>query len=57
MPNGPGIHSSVSFIGTNNGPTKPEIASLITHLASYAGWPNAMSAAPVVRKVFEERGG
>ncbi len=27
-----------------NGVTKEELAELITHLAFYAGWPNAMSA-------------
>ncbi|WP_047459832.1 carboxymuconolactone decarboxylase family protein [Rhizobium rhizogenes] len=43
-------------IGMNNGLTKQEISGVITHLAFYSGWPNAMSAAPVVRKVFEERG-
>ena len=35
----------------NNGVTKDE---LITHLAFYSGWPTAMSAANVARKVFEE---
>lgn len=29
--------------------------SLITHLAFYAGWPSAMSAARVVKQVFEEK--
>ena len=43
-------------IGINNGLTKTAIVGVVTHLAFYAGWPNAMSAAPVVRKVFEERG-
>ncbi|SEU18010.1 carboxymuconolactone decarboxylase family protein [Stigmatella erecta] len=28
-----------------NGVTQEELAELITHLAFYAGWPNAMSAA------------
>lgn len=27
-----------------NGVTKAELVELITHLAFYAGWPNAMSA-------------
>jgi 4-carboxymuconolactone decarboxylase len=40
----------------NNGLTKQEISGVITHLAFYSGWPNAMSAVPVARKVFEERG-
>ena len=38
-----------------NGVTKEEIGELITHLAFYAGWPSAMSAAKVVKQVFEER--
>jgi 4-carboxymuconolactone decarboxylase len=29
----------------NNGVTKDEISEIITHLAFYAGWPSAMSAA------------
>jgi len=38
-----------------NGVTKEEISELITHLAFYAGWPAAMSAARVVKQVFEEK--
>lgn len=38
-----------------NGVTKEEIGELITHLAFYAGWPSAMSAARVVKQVFEEK--
>jgi 4-carboxymuconolactone decarboxylase len=38
-----------------NGVTKEEIGELITHLAFYAGWPSAMSAAKVVKQVFEEK--
>src|SRR5262245_37438264 len=38
-----------------NGVTKEEISELITHLAFYAGWPSAMSAAKVAKQVFEER--
>jgi 4-carboxymuconolactone decarboxylase len=37
-----------------NGVTKEEIGELITHLAFYAGWPSAMSAAKVAKQVFEE---
>jgi 4-carboxymuconolactone decarboxylase len=37
-----------------NGVTKDEIGEIITHLAFYAGWPSAMSAAKVVKQVFEE---
>jgi 4-carboxymuconolactone decarboxylase len=27
----------------------------VTHIAFYAGWPNAFSAAPVVKDVLEKR--
>ncbi|HUB49249.1 MAG TPA: carboxymuconolactone decarboxylase family protein [Acetobacteraceae bacterium] len=37
-----------------NGVTKEELSEVITHLAFYAGWPAAMTAANVAREVFEE---
>ena len=37
-----------------NGVTKEEISELITHLAFYAGWPAAMTAALVAKDVFEK---
>ena len=37
-----------------NGVTKEEISEIITHLAFYAGWPSAISAADIAREVFEE---
>ena len=36
-----------------NGVTKEELLEVITHLAFYGGWPVAMSAAQVAKKVFE----
>jgi 4-carboxymuconolactone decarboxylase len=36
-----------------NGVSKDEIGELITHLAFYAGWPAAMTAALVAKDVFE----
>jgi len=39
----------------DNGLTKGEAAEVITHLAFYAGWPNAFSALPVAKDVFEKR--
>jgi len=36
-----------------NGVSKGEIGELITHLAFYAGWPAAMTAALVAKEVFE----
>ena len=41
----------------DNGVTREEIVELITHLAFYAGWPNAGTAALVAKEVFEERKG
>jgi 4-carboxymuconolactone decarboxylase len=37
----------------HNGVTKEELSEVITHLAFYAGWPAAMSAANIAREVFE----
>lgn len=39
----------------DNGLTCAEASEVISHLAYYAGWPNAFSAAPVARAVFEKR--
>lgn len=39
----------------NNGLTRSEAAEVIAHLAYYAGWPNAMSAVPVAKDVFDKR--
>ncbi len=39
-----------------NGVTREEIVGAITHLAFYAGWPPAMTALQIARKVFEEAG-
>jgi len=39
----------------DNGVTKDEIVEAITHLAFYAGWPVAGSAALVAKQVFAER--
>lgn len=40
----------------DNGVTPGEITGIITHLAFYSGWPNAMSAVGVAREVFDKRG-
>jgi 4-carboxymuconolactone decarboxylase len=37
-----------------NGVTRDEIGELITHMAFYAGWPAAMTAGRIARKVFDE---
>jgi 4-carboxymuconolactone decarboxylase len=39
----------------DNGLTQTEASEMIAHLAFYAGWPNAMSAVPVAKDVFEKR--
>ena len=39
----------------DNGLTQEQAAEVITHLAFYAGWPNAMSALPVAKEVFARR--
>src|SRR4051795_5393957 len=39
----------------DNGLTQQEAAEVITHLAFYVGWPNAFSALPVVKDVFDKR--
>lgn len=39
----------------DNGLTKEEAGEVLGHLAYYAGWPNAFSAAPVVKDVIEKR--
>jgi len=35
-----------------NGVTKEELVELITHMAFYAGWPNAMSAVTKAKELF-----
>src|SRR2546423_13455724 len=36
-----------------NGVTHEELVELITHLAFYAGWPNAMSAGAKAKELFK----
>ena len=38
-----------------NGVTREEISELITHMAFYAGWPTAMTAARIAKGVLEEK--
>src|SRR6188768_2559250 len=37
-----------------NGVTQAELIEVITHLAFYTGWPNAMSAANRAKALFEQ---
>jgi 4-carboxymuconolactone decarboxylase len=39
----------------DNGLTQEQAAEVITHLAFYTGWPNAMSALPIAKEVFAQR--
>jgi 4-carboxymuconolactone decarboxylase len=39
----------------DNGLTRAEVSEVVAHIAFYAGWPNAFSALPVVKEVFEKR--
>lgn len=39
----------------DNGLTQEQAGEVITHLAFYAGWPNAMSALPIAKDVFAKR--
>jgi 4-carboxymuconolactone decarboxylase len=39
-----------------NGVTPAELSEIITHLAFYAGWGNAMTAVAVTQAIFAERG-
>jgi 4-carboxymuconolactone decarboxylase len=38
-----------------NGVTREELIEAITHLAFYAGWPNAVTAIAVAREVFQQK--
>lgn len=54
------VDSSFQFHIQNakkNGVTKGEIAEILTHLAFYAGWPNAWAAFRVVVEVYKDDAG
>ncbi len=40
----------------SNGVTKKEMAELLTHIAFYAGWPNAWAAFRMAKEVYKEEG-
>lgn len=42
-------------LALDNGLSKDELAEALTHLAFYAGWPSAVSAAGVAREVFSNQ--
>jgi 4-carboxymuconolactone decarboxylase len=37
-----------------NGISRDELVEVITHLAFYSGWPTAISAVAIARRVFDE---
>jgi 4-carboxymuconolactone decarboxylase len=39
----------------DNGVTQDEAVEMITHLAFYAGWPNAVTAVGIAREVFQNK--
>lgn len=42
-------------IARQNGVTEEELIETITHLAFYAGWPNAVTAIGIAKEVFEKK--
>ncbi|PIF08293.1 carboxymuconolactone decarboxylase family protein [Janthinobacterium sp. 13] len=42
------------LLARQNGLTEEELVEAITHLAFYAGWPNAVSALAVAKEVFRK---
>jgi 4-carboxymuconolactone decarboxylase len=42
-------------IARDNGVTQEELIETITHLAFYAGWPNAVTAIGVAKEVFQQK--
>jgi 4-carboxymuconolactone decarboxylase len=42
-------------LALDNGLTRDELGEAITHLAFYAGWPNAFTAITLAKSVFAER--
>ncbi|MEU1707799.1 carboxymuconolactone decarboxylase family protein [Streptomyces sp. NPDC005706] len=43
-------------VALDNGLSVEELSEAITHLAFYAGWPNAMTAVTRLKKIADERG-
>lgn len=43
-------------LALDNGVKPSEISEIITHLAFYSGWQNAMSAVVIAKEVFQKRG-
>jgi 4-carboxymuconolactone decarboxylase len=43
-------------IALDSGVKASELSEIVTHLAFYSGWSNALSAVPVLKDVFAQRG-
>jgi 4-carboxymuconolactone decarboxylase len=43
-------------LALDNGVKPDELSEIITHLAFYAGWSNALSAVAITKDIFEQRG-
>lgn len=54
--NQPGELKHYIAVALDCGVTPAEVSEIITHLAFYAGWPNAMSAVSVAKAIFVARG-
>jgi 4-carboxymuconolactone decarboxylase len=48
------LRSHITLARTN-GVTETEIVEVITHMAFYAGWPNAVTAVGIAREVFQKK--
>ncbi len=44
----------LSYAAQNGMKNEEELVEVITHLAFYSGWPNAMSAIMVAKEVFSK---
>jgi len=55
LPNEEDITTAINQQKQQSGVTQEELIETITHLAFYAGWPNAVSAIAVAREVFEKK--
>jgi 4-carboxymuconolactone decarboxylase len=42
-------------LARQNGLTQTEVVEVITHLAFYAGWPNAVGSVAIAREVFAQK--
>jgi len=43
-------------IALDSGVKASELSEIVTHLALYSGWSNALSAVPVLKDIFAQRG-